>query len=340
MNKKQIAASKVAEALRREFVGQIGRAVELRRFSSGNLAIDRIMGGGVPVGRVVELYGPFSSGKSLLAVHMMSELQKLGGVAIFGDVEGAYDRTFGRAVGLEDPALVYWNPKTASNESEVTLTVEDVTHFFISAWKKVRRITQDMLTISVLDSVAAMSTRFELQEGLAKADLSKARMVSAAARLLNAYAGPLDTLVIINQVREKIGVRFGDPETTPGGRAIPYLASVRLKLSQVRQKKEERGKVIPTGGLCRVICTKNRTAPPLRSATVEVSFFTGVDRYSGLIELLEQEGVVTRKRGGLYQYQGKSFKREDLPQLVEEKPWIVTEEGKSVGREVAPEGEE
>lgn len=327
--RKRVAAARVAEALRKKFSDQVGIAGELRRFSTGNLAIDRILGGGIPLGRVLELYGPYSSGKTLLATHILAEMQKMGGLAILGDVEGAYDPAYGKAIGVEKDSLVYWNPKVAihKEESRTHLTVEDVTHFFISAVKEARSIDPSIPLGLVWDSIAAVSTRHELSEGLDKADMSKARMISAAVRLLNAHLGPNDTMIFINQIREKIGVMFGDPETTPGGKAIPFFASARLRLSQVKQRKEEKkAGTLPRTGLCKIVCTKNKTAPPLRWAVVEVSFMNGIDLYSGLLDLLVREEVVVRAKGGQYQYKGgPKFLEQDLPEIVGKNPWIIGE---------------
>jgi recombination protein RecA len=246
--------------------------------STGSLALDEALGcGGYPRGRIVEIYGPESSGKTTLTLHAIREAQRAGGVAAFIDAEHAFDITYARAIGVDTERLLVSQPDSGEQALEIA----------------------EMLTRSgavdcvVIDSVAALTPKAEIEGDMGDAHMGlQARLMSQALRKLTAVAHRTGTtLIFINQLRQKIGVVFGNPETTTGGNALKFYASVRLDVRRIGQVKVSESAV---GSRTRVKVVKNKCAPPFREAEFDIRWGTGIDSASDLIDYAVMLGVVEK----------------------------------------------
>jgi recombination protein RecA len=273
---------------------------------TGSLALDLATGiGGFPRGRVVEVYGPESSGKTTLALHAIAEAQRAGGAAAFIDAEHALDVAYARAVGVETEKLLISQPDTGEQALDITEML----------------VRSGAIDIVVIDSVAALTPKAELEGEMGDAHMGlQARLMSQALRKLTAaaYRGGT-TLMFLNQLRQKIGVTFGSPETTPGGNALKFYASMRFDVRRIGQVKigDE-----PVGGRTRVKVAKNKCAPPFTEAEFEIRWGTGIDRLSELIDLGVARGLVD-KAGNHLSFagtplgNGRERSRESLAQSAE-----------------------
>ncbi len=253
--------------------------------STGSLALDVALGiGGLPRGRIVEIFGPEASGKTTLALHVAAEAQKAGGTAVFVDVEHAMDPSYAEALGVNVEELIVSQPSAGEEALEIT----DVF---------VRSSAVDLV---VVDSVAALVPRAEIDGDMGDTQVGlQARLMSQAMRKLTANISRSRTIVVfINQLREKIGVMFGNPETTPGGRALKFYASVRLDIRRIGQIK--RGTEV-IGARTRVRVVKNKVAPPFRFCEFDMMFGLGVSREGDLMDLGVEHGVLS-KSGAHYAY--------------------------------------
>jgi recombination protein RecA len=258
--------------------------------STGALGIDICLGiGGIPRGRVVEIFGPESSGKTTLALHIVAEAQKQGGVAAFIDAEHALDVTYARALGVRTDDLLISQPDTGEQALEITEVL----------------VRSGAIDVVVVDSVAALVPRAEIEGEMGDAHVGlQARLMSQALRKLTAaIARSNTTVVFINQIREKIGVMFGSPETTPGGRALKFYASVRLDIRRIASIKD--GDVV-VGGRVRVKVVKNKVAPPFREALFDILYGEGISREGEIVELGVTHGIVD-KSGAWYAYNGEKI---------------------------------
>ncbi|MDP9033337.1 MAG: recombinase RecA [Myxococcota bacterium] len=246
--------------------------------SSGSLALDLATGiGGYPRGRVIEIYGPESSGKTTLALHAIAEAQKAGGVAAFIDAEHALDITYGRAIGVMTEKLLISQPDTGEQALDITEML----------------VRSGAIDLVVIDSVAALTPKAELEGEMGDAHMGlQARLMSQALRKLTAAANRAGTtLMFLNQLRQKIGVTFGSPETTTGGNALKFYASMRCDVRRIGQVKIGDELV---GGRTRVKLAKNKCAPPFTEAEFEIRWGTGVDRVAELLDLGLTRGLIDK----------------------------------------------
>ena len=275
---------------------------------TGALSLDLALGvGGVPRGRIVELYGPESSGKTSLALHIVAEAQRNGGIAAFIDAEHALDPIYAKAIGVDVDELLISQPDTG----EQALEIADML------------IRSGALDVLVIDSVAALVPRAEIEGEMGDSHVGlQARLMSQALRKL---AGTLNksktTAIFINQLREKIGVMFGSPETTPGGRALKFYSSVRLDIRRIESIKDGTDSV---GNRVRVKVAKNKMAPPFRLAEFDIMFGQGISREGSLLDIAVDEGVV-KKSGAWYTFDDDQLGqgRENAKRFLRENPELA-----------------
>jgi recombination protein RecA len=254
---------------------------------TGSIALDIALGiGGLPRGRVVEVYGPESSGKTTVALHAIANAQRAGGIAAFIDAEHALDPDYAQKLGVDTDALLVSQPDTG----EQALEIADML------------IRSGALDIIVIDSVAALVPRAEIEGEMGDSHVGlQARLMSQALRkLTGALSSSKTTAIFINQLREKIGVMFGSPETTDGGKALKFYASIRLDVRRIETLKDGQEAV---GNRVRVKVVKNKMSPPFRQAEMDLMFGTGISREGGLIDVGVEQGFV-RKSGAWYTYEG------------------------------------
>ncbi len=289
-------------------LGQRDQAIEIEAISSGSLGLDIALGiGGLPKGRVVEIYGPESSGKTTLALHTVAEAQKAGGTAAFVDAEHALDAGYAAKLGVDIEELLISQPDTGEQALEITDTL-------------VRSGAVDVL---VIDSVAALVPQAELEGEMGDTHVGlQARLMSQALRKLTSSIARSNCMVIfINQIRMKIGVMFGSPETTSGGNALKFYASVRLDIRRIGAIKD-RDEVV--GNQTRVKVVKNKVAPPFRVVEFDIMYGEGISKLGELIDLGAKAGVV-EKSGSWYSHDGQRIGqgRENTKQFLRETPEVA-----------------
>ena len=281
-------------------------------YSTGSLGLDIALGiGGIPKGRIVEIYGPESSGKTTLALHVAAQVQKKGGTVVFIDAEHALDTNYAKKLGVETSRLLLSQPDCGEQALEICETL----------------IHSGCVDLVVIDSVAALVPRAEIdgemddqQPGL------QARLMSKALRKLTAIAAKAGTtIVFINQIRMKIGVMFGSPETTAGGNALKFYASVRLDVRRIGSIKEDANSDI-TGNRVRVKVVKNKIAPPFREAEFDVIFNEGISKVGEIIDIGVDKGIVD-KAGAWYSFKGERIGqgREGAKTFLKEHPELAAE---------------
>jgi recombination protein RecA len=274
---------------------------------TGALSLDLALGiGGLPRGRIVEIYGPESSGKTTLALHVVAEAQRNGGIAAFIDAEHALDPIYAKALGVDVDELLISQPDTGEQALEITDML----------------IRSGALDVVVIDSVAALVPRAELEGDMGDTHVGlQARLMSQALRKLAGTINRSDTTAIfINQLREKIGVMFGSPETTPGGRALKFYSSVRVDVRRIEAIKQGTDNV---GNRVRAKIVKNKVAPPFRLAEFDIMFGEGISREGSLLDVAVEHGIV-RKAGAWFTYEGDQLGqgREKVKQFLRENPEI------------------
>ncbi len=301
--------------------------VGIEAVSTGALALDLALGiGGLPRGRIVEIFGPESSGKSTLATHVVAEAQRNGGVCAYIDAEHAMDPVYAAAIGVNVDDLLISQPDTG----EQALEIADML------------IRSGALDVLVIDSVAALVPRAEIEGEMGDSHMGlQARLMSQALRKLTGNLNKSRTIaVFINQLREKIGVMFGSPETTPGGRALKFYSSVRLDIRRIEAIKD--GTEI-TGNRTRVKVVKNKVAPPFRQAEFDIMYGKGISREGSLLDVGVELGIV-KKAGAWFTYEGEQLGqgRENAKQFLSENVELMVEISEKIRREVGiddvPEG--
>ena len=283
--------------------------------SSGSLAIDVALGaGGYPRGRVVEIYGPESSGKTTVALHAIAAAQKDGGTAAFIDAEHALDPVYAKALGVDTDELLLSQPDTGEQGLEIADAL----------------VSSGAVDILVIDSVAALVPRAEIDGEMGDAHVAlQARLMSQALRKLSGTISKTNTIAIfINQIREKVGVMFGNPETTPGGRALKFYSSVRLEIRRAESIKEGKEMV---GNRTRVKVVKNKVAPPFKEAMVDIIYGEGISQVGELVDMGAEKDIMD-KAGSWYSYGDHRIGqgRESAKTYLEENPEIRDEVDKRV----------
>jgi len=265
-------------------------SMEIETVSTGSIALDLALGaGGLPKGRVTEIYGPESSGKTTIALHVIAEAQKLGGKCAFIDAEHALDPIYAKAIGCDVDNLLVSQPDTG----EQALTITN------------KLIESGALDVVVVDSVAALTPRAEIEGEMGDSHVGlHARLMSQAMRKIVANLNHSNTiLIMINQLREKIGVMFGSPEVTTGGKALKFYASVRLDIRRIETLKDG-GEA--SGNKTRVKVVKNKVAPPFRQAEFEITYGEGINRTGDIVDIATEMGIIDKK-GAWYAYKGENI---------------------------------
>lgn len=284
---------------------RLGDAAQMRveTFPSGALTLDLALGGGFPQGRVIEIYGPESSGKTTLALHAIAEVQKAGGVAAFVDAEHALDPAYSHALGVDIHNLLVAQPDTGESALEI---VDQL-------------VRSSAVDIVVIDSVAALVPRAEIEGEMGDTQVGlQARLMSKALRKVAGNIGKSGCVVIfLNQLRQKIGITYGSPEVTTGGNALKFYASIRLDIRRIQTLKK--GNEGEYGIRVKVKVAKNKVAPPFRIAEFDIIFGKGISRMGCTLDLAEQTDVITRK-GAWYSYNGDNISqgRENAVKYLEE----------------------
>lgn len=287
---------------------------EASTIPSGSIALDHALGiGGYPRGRVIEIYGPESSGKTTLAIHAIAQAQKTGGIAAIIDAEHAFDRTYAKKLGVNVDTLLISQPDNGEQALEIADSL----------------IRSGAIDIIVIDSVAALTPKAEIEGEMGDSKMGlQARLMSQALRKLTANISKTNTCCIfINQLRDKIGVMFGNPETTTGGNALKFYATIRLDVRKVTQLKDGED---ATGNRTRVKVVKNKMAPPFRKAEFDILFGEGISRIGEIIDLGVEFDII-KKSGSWFSYGESKLAqgRDAVKQLLSDNPELAAEiEGK------------
>ena len=285
-------------------------SMAIEAIQTGALALDLALGvGGLPRGRVVEIFGPESSGKSTLAMHVVAEAQRNGGICAYVDAEHAMDPVYAKAIGVDIDQLLISQPDTGEQGLEITDML----------------VRSGAIDVVVIDSVAALTPRAEIEGDMGDTHVGlQARLMSQALRKLTANLSRTNTIAIfINQLREKIGVMFGSPETTPGGRALKFYSSVRLDIRRIESIKDGAEVV---GSRTRVKVVKNKVAPPFRQAEFDIMYGKGISREGSLLDMAVEMNII-KKSGAWFTYDGEQLGqgRENAKNFLADNPEIMVE---------------
>ncbi len=291
-------------------LGQQENAVDMPAISTGSLGLDLALGiGGLPKGRIIEIYGPESSGKTTLALHVVAEAQKQGGNCAYVDAEHALDPSYARKLGVKIDDLLISQPDTGEQALEIADTL----------------VRSGTLSVLVVDSVAALVPKAELEGDMGDSHMGlQARLMSQALRKLTASVARTNTLVIfINQIRMKIGVMFGNPETTTGGNALKFYASVRMDIRRIGSIKDHEDVI---GNQTRVKIVKNKVAPPFKTVDFDILYGEGISKTGELLDLGVKGGLI-EKAGAYFSYKGERLGqgREAARRFLRENPKVTDE---------------
>ena len=285
------------------------RNIDVELLKSGSLSLDLALGGGYPKGRIIEIYGPESSGKTTLALHAIAEIQKTGGQAAFIDAEHALDPSYAKRIGVDVDNLLISQPDNGEQALEICETL----------------VRSNAVDLIVVDSVAALVPQAEIDGDMGDAQMGlQARLMSQAMRKLTAIISKSKaTVIFINQIRMKIGVMFGNPETTTGGNALKFYASVRIDIRRIGQIKDGENII---GNRTKIKVVKNKIAAPFRSAEFDIMYNEGVSKVGDVLDLAVQYGVLD-KAGAFIKYNGETIGqgREAVKRVLKEKPEFFAE---------------
>ena len=305
----QLAVDQIEKQFGKGSIMRLGEAhkIDIETISTGSLSLDLALGGGIPKGRIIEIYGPESSGKTTVCLHAVAEVQKSGGTAAYVDAEHALDPAYAKRLGVNIDNLLISQPDSGEQALEVVETL----------------VRSNAVDIIVVDSVAALVPQAEIEGDMGDAHMGlQARLMSQALRKLTGVISRTKcTVIFVNQLRMKIGVMFGNPETTTGGNALKFYASVRLDIRRTSQIKSG-DEVI--GNHCRVKVVKNKVAPPFREAEFDIMYNQGISREGDVIDLATIHSVVD-KNGAWYEYQGQKIAqgREAAKQYLKDNPKVL-----------------
>ena len=296
-------------------LGEPGAQMKVETIPTGSISLDLALGqGGIPKGRIIEIYGPESSGKTTVTLHMIAEVQKRGGIAGFIDAEHALDPVYAKNIGVDIDNLYISQPDSGEQALEIAETM----------------VRSGAIDIVVVDSVAALVPKAEIEGDMGDAHMGlQARLMSQALRKLTAVISKSNCVVIfINQLREKLGVMFGNPETTTGGRALKFYSSVRLDVRRIEAIKQA-GEVI--GNRTRVKVVKNKVAPPFKEAEFDIMFGKGISMIGDILDVATNADIIV-KSGAWFAYKGEKIGqgRENAKQYLEENPGVLAEIDKAV----------
>ena len=291
-------------------LGDSGNNMNVETIPTGSLSLDIALGlGGIPKGRVIEVYGPESSGKTTVALHMVAEVQKRGGVAGFIDAEHALDPVYASKIGVDIDNLYISQPDNGEQALEITETL----------------VRSGAVDIIIVDSVAALVPKAEIDGDMGDSHVGlQARLMSQALRKLTACISKTNcTVIFINQLREKVGVMFGNPETTTGGRALKFYSSVRMDVRRIETLKQA-GEMI--GNRTRIKVVKNKIAPPFKEAEFDIMFGEGISREGDVLDLAANLGIIN-KSGAWYAYNGEKIGqgRENAKQYLRDHPDVMAD---------------
>ena len=308
----EVAMSQIEKQFGKGSVMKLGdfKAMEVEAIPTGALSLDIALGiGGVPRGRIIEIFGPESSGKTTLALHIIAEAQKMGGEAAFIDAEHALDPVYAKKLGVDIDDLIVSQPDTGEQALEITESL----------------IRSGALDVVVVDSVAALVPKAEIDGDMGDSHMGlQARLMSQALRKLAGAINKSKTvLIFINQLREKIGVMFGNPETTTGGRALKFYASVRMDIRRIENIKQD-GEI--KGNRVRVKVVKNKVAPPFREAEFDVVYGQGISKEGNILDMAVNLDIV-EKAGSWFSYNGERIGqgRENVKKYLKENPEMLDE---------------
>ena len=308
----EAAMSQIEKQFGKGSVMKLGefKAMEIEAIPTGALSLDMALGiGGVPRGRIIEVFGPESSGKTTLALHVVAEAQKMGGEAAFIDAEHALDPVYAKKLGVDIDNLIVSQPDTGEQALEITESL----------------IRSGALDVIVVDSVAALVPKAEIDGDMGDSHMGlQARLMSQALRKLAGAINKTKTvLIFINQLREKIGVMFGNPETTTGGRALKFYASVRLDIRKIENIKQD-GEV--KGNRVRVKVIKNKVAPPFREAEFDIVYGEGISKAGNILDMAVNMDII-EKSGSWFSYDGNRIGqgRENVKKYLKDNPEILAD---------------
>jgi recombination protein RecA len=307
----QLAVDQIEKQFGKGSIMRLGEAHKaiVETIPSGSISLDLALGGGIPKGRIIEIYGPESSGKTTVCLHAVAEVQKHGGTAAYVDAEHALDPAYAKRIGVDTDNLLLSQPDSGEQALEVVETL----------------VRSNAVDIIVVDSVAALVPQAEIEGDMGDAHMGlQARLMSQALRKLTGVINKSKcTVIFVNQLRMKIGVMFGNPETTTGGNALKFYASVRMDIRRISQIKSGDAVI---GNYCRIKVVKNKVAPPFREAEFDIMYNQGISREGDVIDLAANYEVVA-KSGAWYEYKGEKIAqgREAAKQYLKDNPKVREE---------------